>query len=188
MGETKAREDCDFDSPWDTFADEEEPWKDFERLLKLEEQMDYQYEIADALGTSPSTISYWLEKAHDEYQPEPDDEDLKCVYFDVCGNEVVAQSNAVCGVCLDLARRADFDGLGRGALIEDDDPDPETRMEALYDHYEEFANTREQQYSSTPEANDEDEVPDCDECGGEMTLVDDLGKYVCEECRATRES
>lgn len=57
-------------SPWGIYADEEEPWKDLERLLKLDEKFDYQYEIAHVLGTTPATISYWMGKAHEHRREE----------------------------------------------------------------------------------------------------------------------
>lgn len=101
---SKAREDCDFEEPWPMFADEDEPWKDLDRLLKLDDRMDYQYEIADALGTSPSSISYWLDKAKEKRRQERLEEGTLC---QVCEEAEVPGGGSTCGSCLDDARDAD---------------------------------------------------------------------------------
>lgn len=124
-------QDLSYDEPWPMFADEDEPWKDLDRLLKWEAKMDTQMELGDAFGCSPSTISYWLDKARDEVDPEYDDEELRCEYFAVCGNHMDHPSSGVCTVCLDLMRHNDAaDELRIDGSVED-------HMEQLHDHYDE---------------------------------------------------
>lgn len=101
---SKSRDDCNFDEPWDIFADEDEPWKDLERLLKLDEKLDHQYEIADALGTSPSTISYWMDKAKEKRRQERLEAGTLC---QVCEDAEVPGAGEACADCLDAARSAD---------------------------------------------------------------------------------
>lgn len=122
-------------SPWPIYANEDEPWKDYERLLKLEEKFKYQYEIAHVLGTTPATISYWMQKAHDEYVPEVSDEDLKCEYFEVCHNETPHPNNSLCVGCIGLLRHNTSehgDGIG-GAEFKS----MTEYVSHLYDHYDE---------------------------------------------------
>lgn len=121
-------------SPWPMYADEEEPWKDHERMLKLDAKFDYQYEIAHVLGTTGSTVSYWLKKAKENYTPEVTDEDLKCEYFEVCHNETPGPNNGCCDNCLAIVRH---NNSARGDDI--DATDFETMNDyiaELYDHYD----------------------------------------------------
>jgi hypothetical protein len=96
-------DEFDFTEPWDIFADENQPWKDLDRLLELDEKMETQNEVADALGCSPSTISYWLQKARDSREAGLD-QDNPCFYNEVCGNEAPGPNNGACDDCLYLAR------------------------------------------------------------------------------------
>lgn len=101
---SKAKEDCNFDEPAPLFEGEDEPWKDLDRLLSLEDYFDYQYEIADVLGIGPSTISYWLDKAHEKRQQELLEQGSLCT---VCEENEVPAGGEACGDCLDDARAAD---------------------------------------------------------------------------------
>lgn len=117
-------------SPWDLYADEDEPWTDLERLLKLEEKFDYQYEIAHVLGTSPSKISYWLDKAHNEVDIEP--EETECTYHEICGNNSLGGKTTMCDECLDLVRYNDSPQFGERIDPEDADTMID-HMEALHE-------------------------------------------------------
>lgn len=94
--------DLDFSEPWDLYDDEEEPWKDRERILELEKKMDTQVEIGDALGCTPSTISYWLRKFHDE-EEDVVGEGIECRD---CGAETAGRCK-ICDGCLDNLRERD---------------------------------------------------------------------------------
>lgn len=90
-------------------AGESEPWKDEETLQRLyhEEGLD-QSEIGDELGTTGSTISYWMQKfgvntSHTSHQ-RATESGLKCDYYEVCGNESPTPNNGCCDECLDLFR------------------------------------------------------------------------------------
>jgi hypothetical protein len=100
MSET---DDFNYDEPWAMFADEDEPWKDLDRLLKWEEKLDTQAELGDAFGCSPSTISYWLDKARDNPEVGDGGEDIECRD---CGGETPGQ-NVICDDCLDKLRHED---------------------------------------------------------------------------------
>ncbi|AGC34344.1 hypothetical protein HSTV2_77 [Halorubrum sodomense tailed virus 2] len=91
-------------SPNPFFAKKGEPWKDAKLMVKLNEKHKYQYEIAHVLGCSESQVSYWMNKALEEYQPEPSAEELECEYFEVCGNETPGPNNGLCDTCLSIAR------------------------------------------------------------------------------------
>jgi hypothetical protein len=191
MPEAKPKDDCDFDEPWPLYADEDEPWKDYERLLKLDAKFTYQYEVADALGTSPSTISYWLGKAKDEYQPEPDDERLKCDRFEACGNQTPGPNNGLCDVCLDLARHNTMmdDKYKTKGLDATDFESMLAYQRALYEEYPDYAAERQEAYDRQQgNLEDEDDSnPECDECGKEMKFADGLDSYICTNCTATTE-
>jgi hypothetical protein len=128
-------QDLSYDEPWDMFAEEEHPWKDLDRLLEWEGKLDTQMELGDAFGCSPSTISYWLDKAKDEVEPEYDDEELHCRYHDVCGNLAPGPKNHICRVCLDLARH----NSGAKEIDPDDSSDYDSHIEKLYEEYPELA-------------------------------------------------
>ena len=105
---TKADRDLEEElgpSPWPIFADDDEPHKDFERLLKLERRFDYQYEIAHVLGVDASKISYWLQKAHEWNEQKAIEEGGTCAR---CGTDTIGKA-AMCPDCLDAVRDA-----GRG--------------------------------------------------------------------------
>ncbi|WP_372611681.1 hypothetical protein [Halomonas sp.] len=107
-------------SPNPFFAKKDEPWKDAKVMLKLDKKHDYQYEIAHVLGISASKVSYWMDKAYDNYEPEPDDEALECEYYPVCGNETPGASNGLCTECLDLLRQ---DDSGTSKEVRKNNPD-----------------------------------------------------------------
>ena len=96
-----------------TLADtDEEAWKDADLLHDLyhDEELD-QSEIADKLGTTARTISYWMDKlevdtTHTQHSEEEQEENLtsKCEYYEVCGNETPGPRNGLCDDCLDYAR------------------------------------------------------------------------------------
>lgn len=95
-------------SPWSMYEDEDEPWKDFERLLRLNEKLDHQYEIAHALGTSGSTISYWLDKAkREELRDALRGGEIcsRCEDEEVPGGDETA--NQLCETCVDELRHRD---------------------------------------------------------------------------------
>lgn len=146
-------DDLNYDEPWAMFKDEEEPWKDLNRLLDWEERLDTQMELGDAFGCSPSTISYWLDKARDEVEPEYDDEERQCEYFSVCGNLMDHPSSGVCTVCLDLMRHNDTaDEIQVDGSVED-------HMEELHDHYdgkvEEFQTAYDERQDDGEDSEDE---------------------------------
>jgi hypothetical protein len=91
-------------SPHPAFGTRDEPWKDAELMLKLDQQHDYQYEIAHVLGTSPSQISYWMQKAKDD--PEVSLVDHDDVVCEQCDGKTAGQ-NIICANCLDAMRRRD---------------------------------------------------------------------------------
>lgn len=97
-------EDPNYDDPWPMYADEEEPWKDLERLLKLEQKMETQMEMGSALGCTPSTISYWLSKAHDD--PDIHLEDGADIFCENCDGET-PRFETICPDCLDDLRERD---------------------------------------------------------------------------------
>ena len=104
---TKAERDLEAElgpSPWPIYDGKDEPWKDADRMLKLKEKFDYQYEIAHVLGCSTSQVSYWMEKAEETWSPSLDEGDTECVYFAVCGYKTVGPRNDACDTCLDVAR------------------------------------------------------------------------------------
>lgn len=134
---TKADRDLEDElgpSPHPLFSDRDEPWKDHELMLKLEGQHDYQYEIAHVLGCSPSKVSYWMEKAHENWSPSIEDDEFQCVYFEVCGYEV-PQPEMMCPTCTSLVRHNDRQ---RDPLRCDSADDLHHQMERLYDEYDEY--------------------------------------------------
>jgi len=138
--------DYDYESAWPMYSNEDEPWKNLERLLKLEEKMETQQEMGDALGCTPSTISYWLDKARDEVEIEPDEEELHCDYFEVCGNLTPGVNNGNCTVCLDLVRHNQSQVSG---MIDPDDFENRLEhLEALYEEYDSYAEDRQADYDS----------------------------------------
>lgn len=154
-------QDLSYDDPWPMFSDEEEPWKDLERLLKWEQKMDTQMELGDAFGCSPSTISYWLDKAKDEVEPDPDEEDLHCEFHDVCDNLAPGVNNSLCIVCLDLARHNQGE-LPDGVPMEEYD-DRESHMEALYEEHSDFAAERQEAYDERHSDDEEDDSEDSED-------------------------
>lgn len=145
-------QDLSYDEPWDMFAEEEEPWKDLDRLLEWEGKLDTQMELGDAFGCSPSTISYWLDKAKDEVEPEYDDEELHCRYHDVCGNLCPGLKNGICDVCLDLARHN-----SRSKKIDPaDSSDYDSHIGKLYEEYPELAEERQAEYDDWHSDDDKD--------------------------------
>lgn len=149
-------QDLSYDEPWPMFADEEEPWKDLDRLLKWEEKMDTQMELGDAFGCSPSTISYWLDKARDEVEPEYDDEELQCNYFEVCGNLAASPKMGVCDVCLDVMRHND----SADCIDPEDSETLADHMETLYEHYDDLIEERQAEYEEFRDGLDEDDAED----------------------------
>lgn len=92
-------------SPWPMYEDKDEPWTDPERMLKLDEEFDYQYEIAHVLDTSPSKVSYWMEKAKEHAQEEALKAGETCIICEeneVPGGE--GTGNGACPECLDRQR------------------------------------------------------------------------------------
>lgn len=151
--------DLSYDEPWPMFSDEDEPWKDLERLLKWDGKMDTQKEMGDAFGCTPSTISYWLNKARDEVEPEYDDEELQCSHFEVCGNLGPSPVNGICTVCLDLMRH--------NQSAKDIDPgeseDVTSHMEVLYQEYPDFAEERQAAYDELHSDDEEDDGEDSED-------------------------
>jgi hypothetical protein len=122
-------------SPDPFFARKDKPWQDMELMLQLDEQHDYQYEIAHVLGCSPSKVSYWLDKARSGWKPSVPEE-TECLHFDICGYQSPADSrNRICNTCVDLMRFndkqddpidvAEIDGMKR-------------YIRTLYETYDEF--------------------------------------------------
>jgi hypothetical protein len=127
---------------------EAKPWQDFETLLRLEEEMDTQKEMAEELGCSAPTVSYWLDKAHD--QPvEVTDEDLQCIHYGVCGNKTPGVANDICIVCLELKRQDVRDR--RVQSSEFDSPD-----EYIASLREEYVRLKEEMQTTYNELYDED--------------------------------
>jgi len=159
-------DDYDYSEPWPMFADEDRPWTDFDRLYRLREKMDTQKEMASALGCTPSTISTWLSKLPDRYQPEPDDESLKCEYWDVCYNTTPAPRNGLCDTCLVLCRQTGHDGA-------------DAPMEELYQEYADLVAEYEAEAKQSL-----DEGGECDDCGEEIEVMDeqDVEISVCPNC------
>lgn len=115
---TKAERDLDEElgkSPWPIYEDEDEPWKDKKRLLKLEERFDFVYEIAHVLGTTTSTVSYWLNKAREDQDVHLERGDN--VICNECGGETPL-FETICPECLNELRTRD--------------------REANYDNYDEY--------------------------------------------------
>lgn len=120
MSPTKADRDLTEElgpSPWAMYEDEDEPWKDLKRLLRLEEKFDYQYEIAHVLGCDPSKISYWLGKAHEVHKEELRASGAICVRCDENETPGADRSvNQLCDECIDALRErdreADYDSYG----------------------------------------------------------------------------
>ena len=90
---------------------DEEPWKDAKILHDLYHEEDLnQSEIADKLGTTASTISYWMDKlevdtTHTQHSEEQEENlTSKCEYYEVCGNNAPGPRNGLCEECLDYAR------------------------------------------------------------------------------------
>lgn len=133
---TKQERDLDAElgpSPWPMYADEEEPWTDHERMLKLAEQFSYQYEIAHVLDCTPSRVSYWMEKAENNWKPKLADEEFECRYFKVCGYET-PNSDSLCPTCLSLVRHNDSaDGFDP-----DEASDLTEHIQTLYAEYDGF--------------------------------------------------
>lgn len=173
-------EDLSFEEPWPMYDDEDEPWKDKDRLYKLRKQMDTQAEIGDALGCSPATISYWLKKFRKEDRvDEVDDEDLKCRYFSVCGNELIGRNNGVCELCIDLARKADRDGLD----LADRSGEPQW-MERLHEEYSVYVDNYHERQREREKIPD----PECDDCDETMLKSSDLDDemFICPNCGKTQ--
>jgi len=123
-------------SPHPAFKSRDEPWKDHELMVQLDEKHTYQYEVAHVLGTTPSKISYWMDKAHENWTPEVDDEELKCKFFDTCHGEMDQVSAGLCNTCLDLLRH---DQSESGENIREEfegDEDREKYIEALHEQYD----------------------------------------------------
>jgi hypothetical protein len=147
-----------YDEPWPMYSDEDEPWKDLERLMKLDEKMDTQKEMGAALGCTPSTISYWLNKAQDEVEPEVDEEDLHCYHYDACGNLTPRINNSVCIVCIDLGRHNQSQ-QPHGLDMKDFENEA-SYMEALYDEYSELAEKQQATYDERHSDDEEDDGED----------------------------
>jgi len=146
----------DYTEPWPIFQDEDEPWKDMDRLLKWEDKMDTQMELGDAFGCSPSTISYWLGKARDEVEPEWSDKELQCDHFEVCGNLAPGPNNATCIVCLDLMRHNSRDsGLDPG-----ESDDMTAHVGKLYEEYPDYAEQQQAVYDEKHNDDDEEDAED----------------------------
>ena len=128
-------------SPNPFFAKKDEPWKDPKLMLKLNEKHKYQYEIAHVLGCSESQVSYWMNKALENYQPEPSEEDLMCEYYEVCGNETPGPKNTVCDTCLDHSRQRSHEAATVIEFQEDVLGQQFTTMENhMADLYERYGN------------------------------------------------
>jgi len=98
----------DFSEAWQMFQGEKEPWKDLDRLLKWEQKLDTQQEMADAFGCSPSTISYWLGKARTERRRQRLEAGELCVRCEE--NETpggIDSANRICDACLEEVRGRD---------------------------------------------------------------------------------
>lgn len=98
----------------ETFDTPEEPWKDENTLKGLYHGDDLnQSEIAEELGTNPSTISYWMSKfeiktTHSSYgNDDRGGEGIECMNYEDCGNITPAPNNGICDTCLDEARERD---------------------------------------------------------------------------------
>lgn len=169
-------DEFDYDEPWPLFADEDEPWKDRERLFRLLNEMPTQKHVGDALGCSPSTIGYWKGKFEDQIVAEAIDEDSKCEYYDVCENETPGGLGEICDLCLDLARKASHGDVGPHS------DDAAERIAWLYDHYDEYVTAFREQRKAEAE---EDETPDCTDCDEPMVPVGEIDAHLCTECGAT---
>jgi hypothetical protein len=135
---TKAERDLEDElgpSPHPLFEDREKPWEDAELMLRLQDEHDYQYEIAHLLGCKPSRISYWMDKAEEGWEPSVAEE-TECLHFDVCGYQSPSNSaNRICNTCIDIMRfndkqddpirPADIDGM-------------QAYITALYEEYDKF--------------------------------------------------
>jgi len=174
-------DEYDYSEPWPMFADEDEPWKDFDRLDRLEGQMDTQKEMAAALGCSPSTISYWLGKKADEYDPEPTEEQLKCDYYEVCGNETPGPNNGLCDLCLDLGRRRSSEVGSPKDLEGDDFTTMEDHMELLYERYSDYV----EEFRERRSEDESDDGVTCDECGEKMNFSSEIEAHICPNCTTT---
>lgn len=165
----------DYTEPWAVFQDEDEPWKNRSRLFKLLDQMETQAEVGDALGCTPTTISYWKNKYEEEIREEITDEDMRCPHFETCGNEMPSPRNGICNLCLDLVRRADRDNV----CIDTDEVGD--RIAELYSEYRDYvAEFRERRRQAAKE----DDIPVCDDCEEPMTEVAELNGYLCSSCGA----
>lgn len=122
----------DYSEPWQMFAGEEKPWTDLERVLRLDDKMDTQKEMGDALGCHPSTVSTWLQKAKKSRDVSLDSEEQDCMNWEVCGNQAPTGRMVICDSCLDLVRTADRE---RGPNFSDYD-EREEFMEEAYEHYD----------------------------------------------------
>lgn len=92
-------------SPWPMFEDAEEPWTDPERMLKLREKFTYQYEIAHVLGTTPSTVSYWMDKAEAYERSEALKSGALCAICEENETPGGAETgNSLCEECTDAGR------------------------------------------------------------------------------------
>jgi hypothetical protein len=103
-GSSSSDSEYDYSEPWSMFAGEEQPWKNLNRLLKWDEKMDTQKEMGDAFGCSPSTISYWLQKAKSD--PNVHLEDGSGIQCERCDGETPGH-NVICNDCLDGVRDRD---------------------------------------------------------------------------------
>lgn len=122
-------------SPWDLYADRDEPWKDHELMLKLEDKFDYKYEIAHVLGASANQISYWMEKAHNNYTPTLSEDEFECIYFEVCKYKTY-QSEEICTTCLDLVRENATSGPPQ--INADSPAEMLDHIEELYDEHDDY--------------------------------------------------
>jgi transposase-like protein len=98
----------DYTKPWALFQGEKEPWKDLDRLLEYYEKLDTQKAVGDAFGCTPSTISYWLEKAREQRREERRTAGVlcqRCEDAEVPGGTNAA--NDICNRCLDELRARD---------------------------------------------------------------------------------
>jgi hypothetical protein len=121
-------------SPHPAFADMGEPWKDAKLMLKLDELHDYQYEIAHILGCDDSKISYWMQKAEENWEPVVGEEEFECIFFKVC-NRMAHSEGGICDTCLDLVRHHDSvqdiqSSCGEG------EQEKLHHVQNLYDHYD----------------------------------------------------
>lgn len=124
-------------SPNPLFAKRDEPWKDHELMLKLQDQHQYQYEIAHVLGCSESKVSYWMQKAEENWAPEVNEEEHECCFFEVCGFKTHTE-DGICPTCLDLVRENDSAPSPRHPSESDNMTE---HIAALYETYDYETNT-----------------------------------------------